>query len=397
MTTADNQHPPIHLWQPSGLRSLLKVASDLASDRLPSDDVSLYLAELYTNGHRKWETRAYYFLKPLIPRPIQLAIRRARAATMRIPDFPGWPIEPILVRKVQEYMRLTCNLAGGTFHRMSWWPGGSTASFVITHDIETAAGLRQARLLAETEHELGFVSSWNLVPERYPIDWNAVSDLRSLGCEIGVHGFSHDGKLFNSYRGFQRRAGRINLCARSWGAVGFRSEATLRNVKWLPELMFDYDSSYPDTDPYEPQPGGCCSIWPYFLGRLVELPITLPQDHTLFEILGHKDISLWKNKADWLLEQGGMVLIDVHPDYMASPERLSLYRKFLEFMKEKKFLWHALPRDVARWWRDRDASHIEHENGRYVIKGPAESRGTVTRTTLEKGGLCHEDLSRSAG
>jgi hypothetical protein len=52
----------------------------------------------------------------------------------------------------------------------------------------------------------------------------------------------------------------------------------------MASLPFEYDSSYPDTDPFEPQPGGCCSWLPYFNGPLVELPITLPQDHTLFVI-----------------------------------------------------------------------------------------------------------------
>ena len=50
----------------------------------------------------------------------------------------------------------------------------------------------------------------------------------------------------------------------------------------MPRLGFEYDSSYTDTDPYEPQPGGCCSYLPYFNESLVELPITLPQDHTVF-------------------------------------------------------------------------------------------------------------------
>jgi hypothetical protein len=46
----------------------------------------------------------------------------------------------------------------------------------------------------------------------------------------------------------------------------------------MPLLVFDYDSSYPDTDPYEPPPGGCCTWLPYFNEELIELPITLAQD-----------------------------------------------------------------------------------------------------------------------
>ena len=72
----------------------------------------------------------------------------------------------------------------------------------------------------------------------------------------------------------------------------------------MPRLGFDYDSSYSDTDPYEPQPGGCCSYLPYFNENMVELPITLPQDHTLFSILQRPDADVWIGKADFLRERG---------------------------------------------------------------------------------------------
>jgi hypothetical protein len=104
----------------------------------------------------------------------------------------------------------------------------------------------------------------------------------------------------------------------------------MRNVEWVPELKFEYDSSFPDTDPYEPQPGGCCSIWPYFISNLLELPMTMPQDHTLFEILQHKDISVWKIKADWIEAKGGMVLINVHPDTLEHLHRLPAEKAVLD-------------------------------------------------------------------
>ena len=65
-----------------------------------------------------------------------------------------------------------------------------------------------------------------------------------------------------------------------------------RNADWMPELGCLYDSSFPDTYPFEPQAGGCCSIFPFFLGDLVELPITLVQDHTMWEILRHDAMDL---------------------------------------------------------------------------------------------------------
>src|SRR5512132_4446881 len=117
--------------------------------------------------------------------------------------------------------------------------------------------------------------------------------------------------------------------AKRWRAVGFRSPATHRVWEWMPLLGFDYDSSYPDTDPYEPQPGGCCSWLPYFNDGLVELPITLPQDYTLFNILRHESAQLWLEKTEFLRERGGMVLLITHPDYMLERRLRDAYRELL--------------------------------------------------------------------
>ena len=220
--------------------------------------------------------------------------------------FPAWPVEPLLVTKVDAYLRATSAGRMPKCHRIAYWPGNARAAFVITHDVEWDAGLRRAPALAALEKELGFTSCWNLVPERYPIDWGIVDELRKGGFEIGIHGLKHDGKLFQSRSLFSQRLQAIHEYARSWGAEGFRSPSTLRNAEWMTAMQFKYDSSFPDTDPYEPQTGGCCSIWPYFLGSMVELPLTLPQDHTLFEILQHRDIGVWKEKMEWLLLHGGV-------------------------------------------------------------------------------------------
>ena len=123
----------------------------------------------------------------------------------------------------------------------------------------------------------------------------------------------------------------------------------------MPELGASYDSSFHDTDPFDAQPGGCCSILPYFLGDLVELPITLPHDFTLFELLREPDIRIWREKASWIAAHGGLVNVLVHPDYARTPERLRLYEDLLEFLAALEGGWHALPRDVAAWWRRRSA------------------------------------------
>lgn len=369
----------------SVLLDLLKVEESALAGLPVQNDLDQFLYEQYLDKESRggWKLKAYYALRPFIPRPVQLMLRKNYTARQEARSFPAWPVETVIADAARNL--LTAASRKGPVHRLSVWPKDRRFAFVITHDVEWDAGLRIAPDIAAIEKRLGFTSSWNIVPERYPIDWRIVDGLRSDGFEIGVHGLKHDGKLFQSHGLFQKRLKKIHEYAKEWGAVGFRSPATLRNLEWMPELKFEYDSSYFDTDPYEPQPGGCCTVWPYFIGDLVELPMTMPQDHTVFEILGHTDVSLWKQKADWIIAQGGMVLINVHPDYMNSPLRQKLYEEFLHYMKQQQGIWNPLPKDAARWWRDRSKSTVIRKNDSMTIEGPAAGTGIVLKTKAENG------------
>jgi hypothetical protein len=159
-----------------------------------------------------------------------------------------------------------------------------------------------------------------------------------------------------------------------------------RNLDWQQMLNVEYDASCFDIDPYQAMPGGVGSIWPFIAGKLVELPYTMPQDHTLMVTLGETDDVTWRTKFDYLVKRSGMVLMLTHPDYLDSPERLSLYRSFLENVRERGDYWHDLPQEVARWWRDRDNSQIE---GNQII-GPAAERGSICSLHADGDGLVFE-------
>ena len=372
----------------SALDSLLKLQEGIELSEGVGIDLEHFLYERYVNDSRHWMRKVYYVAKPYLPRQLQLIVRKKYAAVQANDKFPAWPIERTLVDAVRSYVKQVLEHAGvNEVYRISPWPERKQFAFAITHDVEWDAGLRNAWRLAEIENELGFRSSWNIVPERYPIDWKIVEQLRSGGFEIGIHGLKHDGRLFESRKVFEGRRKKIQQYAKDWGAVGIRSPSTLRKAEWMSELELEYDSSFPDTDPYEPQAGGCCSIWPFFIGNLVELPITMPQDHTLFEILGHNDISIWKEKADWIERNGGLVLVNVHPDYMVSDERLRLYKNLLIHMTEKSNMYQALPRDIAAWWRDRNSSRLRKNDGEYVVAGSVSARSSIIKTTIENGTL----------
>jgi peptidoglycan/xylan/chitin deacetylase (PgdA/CDA1 family) len=372
---------------------LLKPSSDVVQQANPNGGINCFLLEEYASTHGKMARSAYYALKPLMPRFLQLALRRRYVEVQKTQVFPAWPIEEVVIARVEAYeTTLAEQSPSGMFHRISYWPHGCRFAFAITHDVEWDSGLRHAPALLEIEKRLGFTSSWNLVPERYPIDWKIVDVLREAGNEIGIHGLKHDGRLFQSKRRFFSRLVKIQEYANAWGAAGFRSPSTLRNAEWMTAMEFEYDSSFPDTDPYEPQPGGCCSPWPYFLGNMVELPLTMPQDHTLYEILKHTDLGVWYEKVPWLEKVEGLVLINVHPDYMISDGRLRQYEDFLSWMKEQSGMWNALPKDIAQWWRDRDKSNLVTTGGAWEVEGPAAERASVLRVYTHGNSIVRETI-----
>src|SRR4051794_27583712 len=329
-----------------------------AREALDAEDL---LHERYSGGgERSTVLEAYYLLKPLIPRRAQLALRRAYAPRQARREFPAWPNEDVLVRRRHARWRAKLDATGAErLPIVGLWPGEHASAAVVTHDVEGPEGIARIGEILELEARHGIVSSWNFCGDWYEIPGDAFERVRAAGCEVGLHGIKHDGRLFSSRETFTAELPKIHAKLGEFGAVGFRSPATHRNAEWMHELGCLYDSSFPDTDPFEPQGGGCCSIWPYEFGDVIELPITLIQDHTMWEILRRDDIALWTDKAQWVAERNGLVNVIVHPDYLDRPERLAAYEQLLAFLRGLSGSWHALPRDVAAWWRDRRELRIE--------------------------------------
>jgi hypothetical protein len=325
--------------------------------------------------------RGYYLAKPAVPRSVQLALRRRLTRVQGRTDFPRWPVEDSLHDLYDWFLSLLAGVHGGPVPWLAPWPGGRTWALVLTHDVETGEGVSAIPLLRDAERAAGYRSSWNFVPERYGLDESVLHRLRDEGCEIGVHGLRHDGRDLGSRKLFDQRLPRIREYAERWQAVGFRSPATQRVWAWMPELGFDYDCSYTDTDPYEPQPGGCCSYLPFLNQDQVELPITLPQDHTLFAILGHTGGRVWLDKARHIRDRGGMALVLAHPDYAHDPHLASAWRSLLDQFCDDETAWKALPREVSTWWRRRAASTLREVDGRWQVVGPAAHDGAVRFAT----------------
>ena len=318
----------------------------------------------------------YYRARAVVPTSVRLRLRRTYGRVAS-PAFPRWPTETALHDLYIFLFRALDEFVDESLPIISLWPRGRSWSFVLTHDVERSTGYEALERLRAVERETGYVSSWNFVPLRdYRVEQTVLDRLRSDGCEIGVHGLHHDGRDLDR-RHLPRRLPRIRQVAEAWDAVGFRSPSLLRDFDVMPSLGFEYDSSYPDTDPLQAQAGGCCSWLPFFNDELVELPITLAQDHNVFELLRETDERLWREKATFLRARGGLALLLTHPDYMLESERLAAYERLLAGFAGDQTAWRPLPRDVSDWWRRRARSSVVRRNGRWEVEGPAAADASV--------------------
>lgn len=296
--------------------------------------------------------RVYYRIRPLLPYRLQIELRRRLVRMVRDKNKNAWPFDEKTGDAPPDWLG---------------WPEGKRFAFVLTHDVETSKGHDRVRKLAELDEEFGVRSSFNFVPERYSVSKELREYLQAKGFEVGVHGLKHDGRLYATKSIFMGRAGRINEYLKKWESCGFRSPSMHHNLEWIKALNIEYDASTFDIDPFEPQPDGTGTIFPFWVEGdtarkgYVELPYTLPQDSTLFVSLQENTIDIWKKKLDWVAQKGGMAMVIVHPDYLCFGENCPslgeypsrYYRELLHYVKREyqgKY-WHALPRDIARYWR----------------------------------------------
>ncbi len=290
----------------------------------------------------------FYTLKPIIPRALQLWVRRMIVRRRQRVFRHIWPIDP-----------------KAALPPRGWpgWPEGRQFAIVLSHDVDSQKGHDACLQLAAIEKKLGFRSAFNFVPERYHNSASQRDALRADGFEICIHGLKHDGKLFRTHTIFKQRAARINHYMDAWQSQGFTSPSMHHNLDWMHILKIRHSTSTFDTDPFEQQPDGVGTIFPFWVGRpdtdkgFVELPYTLPQDFTLFILMREQGIDIWKQKLDWIADRGGMVLVNTHPDYMnfggspQGPEEYPLerYTDFLAYLQSRYagYFYHALPAELA--------------------------------------------------
>lgn len=331
--------------------------------------------------------KLYYLLRPYLSLTIRAHLQRIHLRNWNKIPFPAWPVDFTVDQLHRRLLALIMRAAGLDSMPFIWfWPEGHSCCTIITHDVEHMAGKQFCPRLMDIDESFGFKSSFQIVPEeRYPVEPGFLQTIRDRGFEINIHDLRHDGRLYNEHGEFLRRAQQINQYARNFGAEGFRSGVLYRNTDWYDAFEFSYDMSVPNVGHLDPQHGGCCSVMPSFVGKLVELPLTCTQDHTLFNILDDYSMSLWKHQIGLIKANHGLITILTHPDYLLTAPALNAYQDLLGYLRELRDnnpVWTPLPREVATWWRQRSQMRLVLNDGAWQIEGPGKERARVAYARL---------------
>jgi hypothetical protein len=125
---------------------------------------------------------------------------------------------------------------------------------------------------------------------------------------------------------------------------------------------------------------------PFFVGRILELPLTTTQDYSLFYILMSYSVDLWKKQIAFITQKNGLVSFIVHPDYIMEKRAQGTYRALLEHLAQMRAdgkTWIALPGQVNDWWRERSQMKLVRDNGKWRIEGQGKERARIAYAAVD--------------
>jgi hypothetical protein len=373
----------------------------------PAQVISNLSFEAYVDQWRSGPMSAlsnlYYWLRPAMPVSVRRHLQNLYLKGWDKLPFPQWPVDCSVDNLHRELLLLSLRASGARQIPFIWfWPEAHSSCALMTHDVETRSGMDFCATLMDIDDSFGIKASFQIVPEdRYKFDPQFLEDIRRRGFEICVHDLNHDGHLYKNRGQFLERAAKINSYGKELGADGFRAAVLYRKQLWYDALKFSYDMSVPNVAHLDPQRGGCCTVMPYFLNGILEIPVTTVQDYTLYNILHDYSISLWRQQIGIIMEKHGCMSFIVHPDYLQQPRQLSVYKELLTYLDQLRRdsnVWITTPGEVNRWWRQRAAMTLEECSEGWRIQGPGAERARIAWASEVDGNLAIslEDVSRSA-
>ena len=356
----------------------------------PENILDYFQLERYTSESslRKFLKTFYYTNRGYFPRRLKVLLQRLAVRGWDRIDFPTYPVDETVQAICEAALIELLHQQNREEIPLIWfWPNGHRGALCMTHDIEMEHGLNLLPELLKMDLSIGLRSSYGIVPEnRYQVSDEVFERIRNNRSEVHTHGLNHDGFLFHDKQTFMKRAVRINQFMKRHQISGFRAPAMHRNFEWLPLLDADFDMSVPNIGHFEPQSGGCCTVMPYFIGHLLELPLTMLQDYTLYYILRHFSLDIWTEQLQIILRRNGLISFNCHPDYMARTNQRAMYRSLLEYLTQfasDQDLWVALPSEIAAWWRNRSNLVLQESAGGWSIIGPGSEHARIAYASVE--------------
>lgn len=356
----------------------------------PTDVIDNLRFERYASRYNqgalnRWKRslrNAYYFLRPLMHVNVRKHVQRAHLNGWQELSFPRWPVDTTVEDLCEQLLLLSMKEKGVDRVPFVWfWPDGAQSCVAMTHDLETERGKAFCAELMDIDDTFGFKASIQVVPEgRYKVSAAFVKGLRDRGFEVNIQDLNHDGNLFRDQEEFRRRAQEINRYGEIYDAKGFRAAVLYRNLDWYDALQFSFDMSVPNVAHLDPQRGGCCTVMPYFVGDILEIPVTTTQDYTLFHLLNEYSLDLWKTQTELIMEKNGLVSFIVHPDYVIEPKAQGVFRDLLSFLRQqglRKRVWFAVAGEIDHWWRARSKMRLADQDGKWRIEGPGAERAKL--------------------
>ena len=338
--------------------------------------------------------RLYYSLRPFMGVRVRKHLQKLHLSGWGQIPFPQWPVDRTVDTLMEGAMTAVLKTKAGASVPFIWfWPDEASACAMVTHDVEGQSGLDFCEELMNIDDSFTIKSAFQLIPEGREDAWRrTAARLRQRGFEVNLHDLNHDGSLFAEKAEFLRRARRINAYAREFGCDGFRSAVMYREQGWFDAFEFSYDMSVPSAAHLEPQRGGCCTVMPYFVGDMLELPLTTSQDYSLFHIVNDYSTTLWIEQIRLIREHHGFISVITHPDYLVGRRERGVYVELLRHvadLRDRERVWVALPGEVNRWWRNRHRMTLVPSGDGWRIEGPDSHRASVAYATLEDNRLIY--------
>jgi len=359
----------------------------------PSQVIENLQREAYAANRGRWLpdtalARIYHFCRPMLPVPIRRHFQKFQFRGRSKLKSLRWPVDCAVDNIHAQLLSLSLKASGLERIPFIWfWPKGAASCAILTHEIETELGGGLCGTLMDINDLFGIKASFlvsshqccNLTPE-------FLSSSRNRGYEVLVQELDHDRHRNKDRKGILAQPARINSYASAYGAEEFQSARLCQEQSWNYAAGFSYGISVPNIAHLGPQPCGCCTVMPSFLGDILELPVTTTQDHVLFDILEDYSIDLWKQQMETIMEKHGLISFIMHSSQIRKPQPRSIYEALLGYLsclEEERNLWITTPSEANRWWRQRAEMKLVHRADGWHIEGLGAERARLAYAELE--------------